>query len=282
VNNFLAYIIYFLNIITNAIGKVLIAPLITHLPGWLSNTIISAVTGVAILFVFKYTSNQKAIGNVKDRIKANTLAIKLYKDYVSVTLLSLARVLKGTFAWLFHSIRPILVMMIPFSLLFGQMWMWYQARPLLPGEQAIVTMKLNGDTDSKWPQVSIASLPGAEITIEKTKVLSKRQLYWKIKAADNGCHSIRFKVDNDIVEKQLAVGNGFMRTSSLRPGWKFSDMLLYPFEKPFKSDSIVKSIRIRYPDRISKTSGTNWWIAYLLVISSIFFLLLKPVFKVNF
>jgi len=36
-----------------------------------------------------------------------------------------------------------LVMIVPISLLLAQMGLWYQSRPLSPGEETVVTVKLN-------------------------------------------------------------------------------------------------------------------------------------------
>ena len=49
------------------------------------------------MIIFKYTSNQKAIGRVRDHIKANMLALKLFKDDMSVTFKSQGRVFGGAF-----------------------------------------------------------------------------------------------------------------------------------------------------------------------------------------
>ena len=37
-----------------------------------------------------------------------------------------------------------LVMVVPVILILGQLSLWYQARPLRVGEEAVVTLKLNG------------------------------------------------------------------------------------------------------------------------------------------
>ncbi len=92
--SFLAQIITWINVVTNGLGRFLLAP-IGALPGWLSNTLISAVIGVVLLVIFKYTSNQKAIGKVRDSIKANMLALKLFKDSISVALESQDKTIKG-------------------------------------------------------------------------------------------------------------------------------------------------------------------------------------------
>jgi uncharacterized membrane protein (DUF106 family) len=277
---FVSQIITWVNLLTNALGKFLLAP-IGMLPGWLSNTIISAVVGVVLLVIFKYTSNQTAIGGVRNHIAADMLTLRLFKDSVIVTLQAQGRLLKGGFSLLFHALRPMAVMIVPVSLLLAQMGLWYQSRPLRPGEQAVVTMKLSGETESPWPQVTIEPTPAAELTTGPVRVLSKRELCWKIKARQNGYHRIFFRVDGEQVEKALAVGDGFMRVSTRRPGWNWADVLTYPAEKPFGPHSVVGAISVDYPKRLSRTSGSDWWLVYFFVASILFALIFKPFLRVR-
>jgi uncharacterized membrane protein (DUF106 family) len=251
------------------------------LGGWLSNTVISAVTAVVLLVIFKYTSNQRAIGRVRDDIKANMLALKLFKDSISVTLQAQGRVFRGAFLLLLHAIRPMLVMIVPISLLLAQMGLWYQSRPLLPGEEVIVTVKLNGSIETPWPTVRIEPTPVAEVTIGPVRVFSQHQIHWKIRAVENGDSSLIFHVDEEQFDKELTIGDGFRRVSAKRPGLHWADIMLYPVEKPFGPDSVVQSINIDYPDRLSRTSGADWWVIYFFVASLVFALIFKPFLKVR-
>ena len=293
--SFLAQIITWINVLVNSVSRFLLFP-IGLLPGWLSNTIIAAVTGALLLVIFKYTSNQRAIGRVRDTIKANMLALKLFKDSISVTLQSQVQLFKGALQLLVYSIVPLLVMVVPVSLLLAQMELWYQSRPLLLGEETVVTMKLNGEINSPWPKVSIKSTPALEVMIGPVKIFSKREICWKIrtrvyrfrrnsdlatKTNEKGYHRMIFKVDDEQIEKELAIGDGFMRVSIERPGWHWSDIMLHPWEKPFRTDSTVQSISINYPDRMSLTSGTDWWLIYFFVLSLVFALIFKPFLKVR-
>ncbi len=277
--SFLAKIITLINVVTNVIGQYVFGAIMS-LPGWLSNTIISAVVGVLLLVIFKYTSNQKAIGKVRDSIKANMLALKLFKDDLVVTLQSLGKVFKGAFLLLFHAIVPMLIMMIPVILLLSQMGMWYQSQALQPGEETLVVMQLNGAIESPLPNVSIESAP-AIVTMGPIKVLSKRQIYWKISAGKIGNSEIIFDIDGDKVAKSIAVGDGVIRLSHKRPAQKWNDILLYPGEKPFAEESKVSSISIDYPDKSAKMIGIAPWIIHFFVASMVFALLFKPFLKVK-
>ena len=135
--------------------------LLVRLPA--STEQLSAVAGVGLLIIFKYTSNQSAIGRARDSIKANMLALKLFKDSILVTLQEQGRGFKGAMLLLVYAIRPLFVMIVPVCLVLGQMGLWYQFRPLLPNEEAIVTMKLNSEMNSPLPKVNIEPTPAVTI-----------------------------------------------------------------------------------------------------------------------
>ncbi len=278
---FLAQIIAWLNTVMNGLGRFLLAPVIGTLPGWLSNTIVAAVMGVILLIIFKYTSNQQAISRVRDNIKANMLALKLFKDSMAVTLQSQGRLLRGALLLLVHAVRPLLVMVVPVSLILAQLALWYQSRPLRAAESAVVIMKLTGEADAPWPKVTLESMPAAEVTIGPVRVVSKREIYWEIKARQNSNQPLVFQVDQEKFEKELAIGSGFMPVSFERPGWHWTSIFNNPREKPFAPESVVQSISITYPDRPTWTSGTDWWIAYFFVASMVFALIAKPFLKVK-
>ena len=83
--NALVTVVVWLNGAANALGEWVLLP-IALMPGWLSATLIAAVTGIVLLVIFKYTSNQRAIQRVRNRIDANLLALKLFKESSRVTI----------------------------------------------------------------------------------------------------------------------------------------------------------------------------------------------------
>lgn len=278
--NFLVHVVVWLNALANALGAWVLAP-IAVLPGWLSATIVSAATGAALLVVFKYTSPQRAIKRVRDDIKANLLALKLFKDSASVALRAQGRLLVGAFWLLIFSIVPMLVMVVPVLLILGQLSLWYQSRPLTVGEDAVITVKLNGTVGTSLPEVRLQPTDAVQTTLGPVRVFSKREICWSIKACQSGYHHLVFRVGEQVGDKDLAVGDGFLRVSTLRPGRSWLDTLLHPAEKPFGPDSPIQSIEIDYPKRSSWTSGTDSWVIYWFVVSMVAALCLRRVLNVN-
>jgi hypothetical protein len=269
-----------LNAVANALGEWLLAP-IGVLPGWLSATVVAAATGVVMLVLFKHTSNQRAIKRVRDDIDANLLALKLFKDSARVTLGSQGRLLIGAARLFALALVPMAVMLVPVTLMLGQLSLWYQQRPLRVGEEAVVTMTLNGSAESTFPEVSLDPTDAVETTVGPVRVFSKREVCWNIKARETGSHYLSLHVGDRIMTKELAVGDGYMRVSPRRPAWVWSDVLMYPAEQPFSPESPVRSIEINYPARPSKTSGTDWWVIYWFAVSLVAAFCLRRAFGVN-
>jgi hypothetical protein len=280
VNDLLANVVAGLNRVADAAGRVLLAP-IALVPGWASATAIAAVTGVLLLLVFKHTSNQKAIKGVRDGLSANLLAVRLFKDSTAVTLRSQARMIGGASKLLVLAIVPILVMTVPVLLVLGQLSLWYQARPIRVGEEAVLTLALAGEPGEPMPRVTLRPSDAVEVDVGPVRIPSRRVVCWELKGRTPGVHRLAFEVDGRPVEKEIAVGDGFLRVSALRPGWRWEDILFNPAEPPFPPDSPVRSVAIAYPERPSWTSGTGAWVYYWFAVSMVAALAFRKQLNVN-
>jgi hypothetical protein len=242
---------------------------------------VAAVTGVLMLVMFKYTSNQRAIKQARAAIKANLLALSLFKDSAAVTLRSQGRILVGAGTLLLLAIVPMLVMLVPMSLLIGQLALWYQARPLRIGEEVVVTLKL---AEAKPDAARLSANDGYDVSVGPVRVPSEHMVCWNVQARQPGLHHLAFDVGNERVEKELAVGDGFMPVSQSRPSWSWEEALLDPKETPFSPGSPVQAIEIEYPRRPSWTIF-GWVISLLMIYwfaaSMVAAFLAKPFLKVN-
>jgi hypothetical protein len=276
----LAQLVVWLNAAADVLGGWLLAPL-GVLPGWLSATLVAAATGVLMLVAFKYTSHQRAIKRVRDGINADLLTLKLFKESAAVAVRAQGRLLRGAALLLLLALVPTAVMFVPAILALGQLSLWYQQRPLKVGEEALVTLKLNGGADDAFPDVSLPPSDAVKTTAGPVRVRSQREVCWTITARENGYHRLVFDVGGRTVEKELAVGDGFMRVSAVRPGWDLRELVENPREPPFCPDDAVRAIAVEYPPRSSWTSGTGWWVLYWFVASLITGFCFRRVLGVN-
>jgi hypothetical protein len=285
----LTAIVAALNAGASALGGLLYP--IGLLPGWLSATLVAVLTGVLMLLVFKYTSNQRGIKRVRASIRANLLAVKLFKDDIRVGLRAQRRVVFAALHLLLLAVVPFLVMVVPTFLLLAQLGAWYQAAPLPVGEETVVTVRVSGEPGTPLPEVELVPTEAVEDLSGPVRATSAREVCWSLRARTAGYHVLQFRVDGQTIEKELAIGTGVMRVSPVRPERVWSkDLALvkYPRERPFDRDSVVRSISIEYPTRdwayrrpISWTSGTDVWIAYWIIVSLVAGFALRGVLGVN-
>ena len=92
-----------------------------NLSPWISLTVLSCLTGIFMLLVFRFTSNQRAIRRVKDRMQAHLLEVRLFSDQLSVVIKAYGRILRWSAAYLGQTLVPLAVMTVPLVILLTQM-----------------------------------------------------------------------------------------------------------------------------------------------------------------
>jgi len=242
--------------------------------------VISGVFGVGALLVIRYCSNQTAVGRIKDRIKANLLAIKLYKDELRVMFRALPRILWATAKLQAHMIPPLLVMIVPMILVCAQMAGRHEWRPLPLNQRAVLTVGLQPDAPDSDLDIT-PRLPQGVTVDHRVRATAPREVSWYVQASKPGRHNLVFPVGDQEVTKELVVGDGFERVSPKRHNGGWVDSLLYPCEAPIAATSPVTSISVALPPRDSWFYGSFWWIIWFLILSIVIALIFKPWLKVK-
>ncbi len=291
-----------LNPACTVVGDVVYAVL-SPVPVWFGLTVLSLLAGVVMLVAFRYVSNQEAIGRAKDDIKANLLTLKLYKDDLRVMFHAQGRLLWAILRLQRYMLTPVLVMLLPMLLGLAQMGTRYQWRPLHSGERTLIRMKLDESLefaengrfaadmryaeDTTYTPVADAK-PGvtlegcAGLIVEVGPIPGGGEMVWRVRGGEPGRYQLRFHAGDDVIEKELVVGEGLRRVSATRVGSDWTTQLLHPAERRLPDRTGVESIEIVYPGVDSRVYGANWWVLSFFVISMAAALILKPVFRVRF
>lgn len=236
---------------------------------------------------FRYTSRQKQLKRVADRTRAQVLAIKLFKDDLRTMFASLGRLLVYTGLRLWHSLPPALVMFIPFILLLTQMARWYEYRPLVQGETAVMEMTL---TEEAWQHADSLKLkPGDGIVIDGHLLdPDERIAAWRLRATGSTPTTVTWELPAQQGEKRIAVATAPAVPCAVDrqiAGSSFLDHLLNPGEPAYTADSPVQGITVYQvdPHRETPILGINipWWLT-LLIVSMATALLVRPLVGVQF
>ncbi len=248
--------------------------------------VLSALLGVVMAVVFRFTSPQQRLRRVADLSRAEVLAIKLFKDEPRVMFAALGRLLCHSGLRLWYSLPPLVVMVAPFTLLLAHLAVWYEHQPLAIGEPAIVELQL---AESAWTSSRDVNLEAPSTIIIETEPLRDDQLRsisWRIRASESTSAELHWQLGDQRVDKQVVIADpteAFRPVSVRRAGPGWWDRLLHPGEPAFNVDDPVRGIEINYRERSTPLFGWDvpWW-ATLLVVSIVSALVVRPLVKVQF
>jgi len=268
-----------LNRILNFIFDLLFFPITVFNPmGGL--IFISILVGILMLFVFKHTSDQDGIRQLKNHLKAHLLEFRLYRDDVGLSLAAMKNLLLVNLRYLKFALKPMLILMGPTVLILIQLASWYEYRPLRVGESAILSLKLK--EASNLQKIELGVPEGLIVETPPLRILQKNEIDWRIRALSAGDWQIKFQSGDKVQFKSLQVGGGFEKLASNRMATYSLAALLYPTETALPVNSAIKEIHVNYPRR--ELSLWGWkihWLVVFLVVSIISGYSLKGVFKVQ-
>ena len=247
-------------------------------------TVVSLLTSVLLLIVFKKTSNQKALEAVKRKIHACLFEIRLFNDDFRSIFRAQLEILRHNLTYLRYSTVPMIWTLPPLVLLIAQLQFHYGYESLRVGVPALVKATVGASDTGSKPAIQLeGSGPGLEIQEPPVWIPSLREMAWRIEPRTAGDYELRIVNGSESVTKSVRVMDGsdsVVRRSPLRVRG-FLDELLYPAEAPLPSDAF-ESIAVTYPEADVDVFGfeLHWMIVYF-VLSITFAFLLRGTFKVT-
>ncbi len=271
-----------LNAVLGTVFDLVVGPFRTMNP-WIAMAVVSALTGLLMLAVFRWTSNQEGIRRSKNAIKAHLLELRLYNDSLAQQLRSQGRVLAANGRYFGHALRPMLVMMVPVLLILVQLNLRFGSRPFAPGESAILKVKLTAGHNPIETGIVLEAPPGVSVESPPLRIEEDREIDWRLRAVAPGTHELSLRLGADAFTKIVIVGGrGLVRVPNLKPGASFLDRVFNPGEGPIPKGIPVESVEVDHPERRLDLLGLriHWLVAYFL-LSIVFGFTLKGMFKVE-
>ncbi len=239
-------------------------------PLWFGLLVLGVAFGVVALLAMKYTTNQKRVEHFKDRYQGHILAIKLFRDALQPSVEVLVGRIRDDVAagllrpdldaegvvslmvgaYLGEQFKPMLVMLVPFMLLFAQMQMRLGYRPLDVGAPVLLTIDLAPGLSAEEMALEFALPAGLETRAKMVREPSENRVVVPIAATAAGAHLLKLTCGGETVEKLVHAGpiDGAPMVMPVRSN-DFFDQLLYPGEDSFGSSSKFRRISLAYPVR---------------------------------
>jgi hypothetical protein len=229
---------------------------------------ISVVIGFLMVVVFRYTSDQKAIGRAKDQLKAHLLAVRLYPDQLPVVMRAYGRILRGTGTYLRLAFTPLLIAILPITFLIVQLDRYFGWLPLRPAQTFLVEARVQdanalNDIGLQLPSELVSSAPAVHVPRDN-------EIVWRVVAGRAGKYDIQIAAGSQAVSKQVVVSPGLARVSPVRLKDNFWERIFTSGEPALAENSSIQSIAVTYSPRVIGFAWMEWnWIALFFVVSLI-------------
>jgi uncharacterized membrane protein (DUF106 family) len=234
---------------------------------WVGLALVSILTAVPMLLVFKATSNQTALTAVKKRIHAGLFEIRLFNDDLRAILRAQFSILRQNASYLRLSLPPMLWIVPPLVLLFAQLQFHYGYRGLEVNEPVLLEVSFAegvlASQDGK-PELRLEVPEGLRVETPPLWIASESRVSWRIVAERQGDYRVKLGFAGQEVEKTVQADDRVVLRSPERLAPGFVNQLLYPAEAPLP-DGPFSAITVDYPELSLSLFGLEmpWWAAYL-------------------
>ncbi len=242
--------------------------------------VLSALAGVAMLWIFARVSNQKAIARTKRGIYASLMELRLFADDPALMWRAQVRLLSSNLRYIGLMLVPAAAIAIPMIVLLVRLDAYYGRSPLPLGQDTIVTLETREPLDIAAPPPKLAAPAGIAVETPAVRVPSERQVSWRIRALKpvSGALEIEWPEGGSIA-KRIESGDGFRFVPGKRTA-SAVDALWYP-DEPRLERSPVAWIDVEYPSARIEFLGLRWhWLIWFTLISMLAALAFKKRFRV--
>lgn len=256
---------YFNQAVTS-VFSLLLAPFSQLAPFW-GLLFISIVAGIALAYAYGKLSNQAALRRVKRSITAGMFESVLFRNDLRTSLAAQGRMLWGGLRYFCLAIPPIVLLLIPSVCILAQLNLRYNARPLQPGESALLSVSVS-DADALF-EAELKAPQGVAVT-PPLRDLEHNEVTWRVQTPKSA-----------VITEPLTLSTAgassphLLYTSSTSPRtlpanlytsplWQF----LYPGGTvPEALRKHVNAISIAYPEQQVQVAGlqTNWLVLFVVI-----------------
>jgi len=248
-------------------------------------TAVSLLTSIGLLIVFKHTSNQKELEDVKRKIHAGLFEIRLYNDDFRSIMRAQRGILRANLTYMRYSMAPMIWTLPPLILLIAQLQFHYGYNGLTPGQEVLLKVEFSEGAyggDEK-PPYAVTTPEGLHLDDLAVWIPTLGEMAWRLTADAPGDYELEIRngTETTTAMKTVRVTDSVVRRSPFKVRG-FWNELIYPAEPSLPSDGAIEAITVTYPDANIDVFGfeLHWMIVYF-VLSIVFAFILRGPFGVT-
>lgn len=261
-----------INQAVSSIFDLLLAPFAAQ--PWLAMVVVSTITAVWALKLFKWATPQARLDGTRDRLLGHIYEMGLYQDHLSVLGRIQGRLALANLRYVSLTLPALVVLAVPMILTLAQLEGRFAHCPLEVGEETVVTVTL--DSDLRREIVDLAVPPGLSLAAGPVRNERTGTVAWRLAAVGNGLHDLQFKRGGQVAGVlPLKIGGGLPLLHD-RTETSFWNLLFYPGSLHLENPEGLSAVSVQWPERQTKYLGFELhWMPAFMIFSLLAGLLLK-------
>jgi uncharacterized membrane protein (DUF106 family) len=249
---------------------------------FLAIALLAFLITLLITLIYKYTTDQNLMKQLKDELKELQKELKTLKDHPDKALKVQKQMMETNTKYMMQSLKATLYTFLPIIIIFGWMSAHLAFYPLAPGEGFDVTLTFDKSASGV---VEIITPQQIELVDDAQKEIITRSVTWQLKAEEEGTYVLEFMHNNKQYTKKIMVNKGreYISPVVMREG--LLDFLYARNGEMLRSTDAVTQINVgqRPVKPLESISLFGWhpgWLGTYIILSILFSLILRKALKV--
>ncbi|MBI4150599.1 DUF106 domain-containing protein [Candidatus Woesearchaeota archaeon] len=184
-------------------------PVMNFLLGWMLNfspfvsiLLLSVALSLFITLVYKYTTNQSLMKDLKDELKAFQQQMKELKHDPNAMMDVNKKAMETNLKYMTHSFKPMLFTFLPIILIFGWLNAHFAYEPIHPGQEFTMTVAFD---KTAIGGISVLAPDGLLVTSDETKTVTDGNAIFTLKGEAEGIYPVGFSFNNQTYTKEVRI-----------------------------------------------------------------------------
>lgn len=235
--------------------------IVLNLPPAAAILVISVAVSFVTTIIYKYTTNQKLLKEIKEDVKKMQAEARASKEPGRAAQLQ-KEMMKRSMQQFSSSTKSMLITLVPLFLLFGWMSANLAYEPIKPGEEFTTAAYFAKSASLAVSSITLSASDGLEILSDETQEAKGGTVTWRLKGEEKGSHKLTYTFGNEtyaltalVTEKfryenpLLAKGKGIKKgsdieriTVNLKPLRPFGEFSLLGWQPGWLASYIIFSL----------------------------------------
>lgn len=242
-------------------------PLLEYTTPFWSLFIISIAIALFMTLIYKWTTNQSLMKDLKDELNAVQKQLKELRNQPEKMMEVQKKAMETNMKYMMHSMRSTLFTFIPIIIIFAWLNANLAFEPIIPNQDFTTTIEFQ---DAAQGIITLKGITGPDergvaLLSEKNVEISDGNAIWKLKAKEPGLYNIDYELDGKVYTKEVLI----------------STEQMYSTPEKVINDNNIKSIKVDYnPLRFNILGIKLSWLWTYIIVSIVFSMLFRKLFKV--